>query len=56
MAAALGENVNSPFNRDASLSSDVPLKPAHPLVDRREESGSEIGKLGVGFARFVLIR
>jgi hypothetical protein len=43
-------------NRDASLSLDVPLKPAHPLVDRREKSGSKVGKLGVGFASFVLIR
>ena len=34
----------------------MPLKPAHPLVDRREKSGSKIGKLRVGFARFVLIR
>jgi hypothetical protein len=31
------------------------LKPAHPLVDGREKSGSKIGKLGVGFASFVFI-
>jgi hypothetical protein len=42
-------------NNDASLSSDVPLKPVHPLVDGSEKSGSKIGKLGVGFASFVLI-
>jgi hypothetical protein len=42
-------------NSDVSLSLDVPLKPVHSLVDRREKSGSKIGKLGVGFASFVLI-
>lgn len=31
------------------------MKPVHPLMDRREKSGSKIGKLGVGFASFVLI-
>jgi hypothetical protein len=49
------KKVNLGSNNDAFFSSDVPFKPAHPLVDRREKDGSKVGKLGVGFANFVHI-
>jgi len=49
------KKVNLGSNNDAFFSSDVPFKPAHPLVDRRKKDGSKIGKLGFGFANFVHI-
>lgn len=39
----------------ASPESDLPLKPAHPFMNGSKESGSKIGKLGVGFTRRVFI-